>query len=250
MNPPWVPILCYHRVCPESDFGIIRSLCVKPQDFERQMRWLKVLGYTALSIQTLVHYLRLQKNVPSRSVVITFDDGYQDNYTYAFPVLKKFGFAANIFLVTDLIGKTNAWDGENVPLLTEDQIVEMRDAGIVFGSHTASHVDMTKSSDSRVLEELARSKKKIEDLTWRKDVPFCYPYARLNLETKRRVRDAGYLCGLAMDLGPKDQPSDLFELKRFQVFPSTSLFGFWKKLQSWYPRWTEFQKKMKVGGGW
>ena len=246
MNPPGIPILCYHRVCPEGDFGKIRSLCVRPEDFGWQMLWLKILGYSALSVQTLVHYLRLQKNVPSRSVVITFDDGYGDNYTYAFPILKKFGFAANIFLVTDLIGKTNVWDGENVPLLTEDQIKEMRDAGIVFGSHTATHLDTTQSAPPRILEELERSKKKIEDLTWRKDVPFCYPYSRLSPEIKRRVREAGYLCGLAVDSGPLDQSQDLFELRRVQVFPSTSLFGFWKKLQSWYPRWMEFQRKLKT----
>ena len=249
MNPSWVPVLCYHRVCPEKDFGKVRSICVRPENFRAQMRCLKDLGFTALSVQTFVHYLRLQKNIPSRSVVITFDDGYQDNFTYAVPILKQFGFTANIFLVTDRIGKTNAWDEENIPLLTEDQIKEMRDQGMVFGSHTASHMDMTKAEASRMREELERSRKKIEDLTWRRDIPFCYPYSRFNQDTKRRVREAGYLCGLAMDAGPWDQTQDLFEMSRVQVFPSTSLFGFWKKIQSWYPRWAEFQKRLKAQPG-
>ena len=248
MNPSWIPILCYHRVCPEKDFGIFRSLCVTPEDFRFQMRLLKLLGYTSLSVQNLVAYLRLQKNIPSPSVVITFDDGYEDNYTRAFPVLKEFGMIPNIFLVTDLIGKVNAWDQEQVPLLNADQIKEMRDEGAVFGSHSANHLDMTKEDSAKVKIEIERSKTKLEELTWRKDIPFCYPYGRLSPNLKRWVREAGYCCGIAADSGPLNQADDLFELRRIQVFPTTSLFGFWKKLQPWYPRWAEFQKSLKPGG--
>ncbi|OGR82607.1 MAG: hypothetical protein A2901_00715 [Elusimicrobia bacterium RIFCSPLOWO2_01_FULL_54_10] len=250
MNPSWVPILCYHRVCPESDFGKFRSLCVTPQKFRAQMRLLKNLGYTALSLQNIAAYLKLQKNIPSKSVAVTFDDGYLDNYTHAFPVLKEFGITANIFLVTDLIGKTNVWDFpvgaiHESPLLTEDQIKEMRDAGVVFGSHTANHIDVTQSDPDNVKEELDRSRDRLEELTWRKDIAFCYPYGRLDSGIKRGVREAGYVCGLATDSGPLNQEADLFELRRVQVFPSTSLFGFWKKIQPWYPNWAEFQKRFK-----
>lgn len=251
MNPSWVPVLCYHRVCPEAEFGKFRSLCVTPQKFRSQMNLLKRLGYVSLSLQNLAAYLRGQKNIPSKSVAITFDDGYQDNFTHAWPVLQKTGMAANIFLVTDLIGKSNVWDQDPAgtmhasPLLTEDQIKEMRDGGVFFGSHTASHIDMTKENPAKVRAELERSKKKIEDLTRRYDTAFCYPYGRLSEETKRWAREAGYSCALAADSGPLRQGADLFEMRRVQVFPSTSLFGFWKKIQPWYPKWAEFQKRVK-----
>ncbi len=245
MNPSWVPILCYHRVCPEAEFGKFRSICVTPENFRSQMRLLKTLGYTSLSIQNFIANQRLQKNIPSKSVVITFDDGYADNFTRAFPILKEFGMTANIFLVTDLIGKVNAWDGEQVPLLNPDQIRSMRDGGMIFGSHTRNHIDMTKEVPEKVKAELEGSRRQVEEITLRKDTAFCYPYGRLNEETKRQVRDAGYSCGLATDSGPLEQSQDLFELRRVQVFPGTSLFGFWKKIQPWYPRWMEFQNKIK-----
>ena len=252
MNPSWAPILCYHRICPAADFGKFRSLCVTPGNFLSQMNFLKRLGYVSLSLQNLSAYLRGQKNISAKSVAITFDDGYEDNFTQAWPILKKTGMTANLFLVTDLIGKSNVWDQNPIsetmdesPLLTEDQIKEMRDGGVFFGSHTANHIDMTKENSARVREELERSKKKLEDLTHRYDTTFCYPYGRFNTEVKRWVREAGYSCALAGDRGPLKQESDLFELRRIQVFPNTSLFGFWKKLQGWYPQWAEFPKRIR-----
>jgi peptidoglycan/xylan/chitin deacetylase (PgdA/CDA1 family) len=215
------------------------------------MNLLKRLGYVSLSLQNLAAYLRGQKNIPTKSVVITFDDGYEDNFTHAWPILRETGTAANIFLVTDMIGKSNVWDQNPVgairesPLLTEDQIKEMQDGGIFFGSHTANHIDMTKENSAWVREELERSKKRLEDLTRRYDTAFCYPYGRLNTEVKRWVREAGYSCALAGDEGPLKQEADLFNLRRVQVFPGTSLFGFWKKIQSWYPRWVEYQKRVR-----
>ncbi len=246
MKPRWVPILCYHRVCPESEFGSdSRSLCVTPEQFTQQMAFLKLLRYKPVSLQNLVASLRGQKNIPERSVAITFDDGYEDNYLHAFPVLKKFGFTAAIFLVTDFIGKTNAWDSGTRKLLSAEQIEEMQSAGIVFGSHCANHVDLSRANAETIRRELEASRVKIEAITERRDIAFCYPYARLNDECERLVKEAGYLCAVAMDSGPMDQAGDLFQLRRVQVFPSTSLFGFWKKIQPWYPRWLAFQQKVK-----
>src|SRR3989338_5209539 len=107
----WVPILCYHRICPMEEVGKdSRSLCVTPKQFERQMFLLKALGYQPTTLQELSAHLKDQKNIKKRSIVLTFDDGYEDNYTYAFPLLKKYSFPATIFLVTDWIGKKNVWD--------------------------------------------------------------------------------------------------------------------------------------------
>jgi peptidoglycan/xylan/chitin deacetylase (PgdA/CDA1 family) len=246
MNPSIVPILCYHRVCPKKDFGKYDALCVTPEAFRAQMKLLKALGYSSFSVQNLAAYLNLQKNLPSKSVVITFDDGYEDNYTHAYPILKETGMIGNIFLVTGRIGGANVWDQEKIALLNEAQIKEMHEGGVVFGSHTVNHVDLSQAPEDQIREELAASKKKLEEITSRTDVVLCYPYGRFNETVKRLARDAGYLCALAVDAGPVEkQGSDLFELRRMQIFPSTSLLGFWKKSQSWYPRWMQIQKKLK-----
>lgn len=246
LNHPisWVPIFCYHRICPEEEIGTdSRSLCVSPAQFERQMFLLKILGYRTISLQDLVSYYQDRKNIHSRSVVLTFDDGYEDNYFYAFPVLRKLKFRATIFLVTDLIGKKNSWDSGKVPLLKESQIEEMHSAGIDFGSHTATHLDLTQTNGNLIKEELLRSKEKLISLTRRLEVSFCYPYARTNETAKKLVEEAGYFCALAGSEGIGEGAEELFSMHRIQIFPSNNLFDFWRKLQSWYPYWMKVQQQ-------
>ncbi len=241
-----IPILCYHRVCPPELRGTDSpSLCVSPEQFESQLAMLKSLGYSALSLQRAAAYWQGRRGIVSKPVIITFDDGYEDNYLYAFPLLKKASFTATLFLVTGALQKTNRWDCGTTLMLKEEQVEEMAASGICFGSHTVSHIDMSVALPIVMERELRQSKEKLEMLTLRTDIPFCYPYSRLNADAKTCVQDAGYFCALSGDgtLGQKEL--DLFELGRVQVFPSTSLFGFWKKIQPWYPKWMEMQKKWK-----
>ncbi len=241
-----IPVLCYHRVCPKSERGQDSpSLCVSPEQFESQMGLLKLLGYTTVSVQNAAAAMERRKNLPARSVAVTFDDGYEDNYTYAFPILKKMGFMATVFLITDFIGKTNAWDSGKVRLLNEGQIREMHRNGIVFGSHTVSHLDMSKASAEQMKDELMRSKQVVDGLTSRVDTVFCYPYTRLNAQAKLLVKESGYFCAVSGDPLNLLDKNDIFEIPRVQVFPSTSLFGFWKKIQPWYPAWMRMVKEFK-----
>lgn len=243
----WIPILCYHRVCPIKERGPDSpSLCLTPEQFSKQMFLLKVFGYHPITVQNLIAALEERKLPPSKAVCITFDDGYKDNYLYAFPILKRFSYPATIFLVTEFIGMKNSWDSGAVPLLNMNEIEEMMLYGeFEFGSHTERHLDLSQADETLVKKELEFSKKKIEEITSRFDIPFCYPYSRLNPLAKELVKEAGFICGFAGDEGPMEQKQDLFQLMRIQIFPSTSLFGFWKKLQPWYPKWMRFQQGLK-----
>lgn len=221
-------------------------MCVFPPQFERQMFLLKLLRIQTISLQDLVSFYQARKNIHPRSVVLTFDDGYEDNYFYAFPILRKYGLRATIFLVTDLIGKKNSWDSGTIQLLRESQIEEMHSAGIDFGSHTATHLDLTQTNGNLIREELLRSKEKLISLTRRLEISFCYPYARASEAAKKVVQEAGYFCALAGSEGIGEEVEDLFSLHRIQIFPSNNLFDFWRKLQSWYPRWMKYiQKKIR-----
>ena len=245
MPSPHIPILCYHRICPVSERGADSpSLCVTPEQFQAQMRWLKRFNYKTLSPQTLVACRQGLKKIPPRSVVLTFDDGYADNFHYAFPILKKFDFTATIFLVTNRIGEKNTWDKSATPLLNEKQIEEMLLAGIDFGSHSATHIDMSVEKSEMVRQELESSMQVLQKLTSRLDISFCYPYARTSPETIRLVQETKYLCAFAGDRNYAPPDDNIFNCMRIQIFPSTSLFAFWKKLQPWFPRWAAFQKKL------
>ena len=240
----WIPVLCYHRVAPKSEWGPdSSSLCVTPEQFHFQLRLLKWLGYSTIMPQSLTAFLKAQKNLPKKPVLLSFDDGYEDNYRYALPILKKFSFRAVIFLITEALGKKNTWDSGTLSMLTEAQVQEMLLAGIEFGSHTQTHLDLSKAPEDQIRTELKNSLEKLKEITQRTDISFCYPYSRFTPQAKKLVEEAGYLCAFAGDNEFEGQ--DLFQLMRIQVFPKTSLFGFWKKIQPWYPAFAKLQKDRK-----
>jgi peptidoglycan/xylan/chitin deacetylase (PgdA/CDA1 family) len=177
--------------------------------------------------------------LPARPVIITFDDGYEDNYRIAFPILREMGFPAVVYMVTDRAIRTNAWDADEpqVPLLNKSQIREMTESGIEFGSHTRTHVHLTSISSAGLKKELEGSKRDLERLAGKEAVSFAYPYGELNEEVKQGVRECGYRFAVAGSTGALGFADDLLEIRRTQVFPWTGQFGFWKKTQPWYQRY-------------
>ena len=139
-----VPVLTYHSI---DDSGSIIS--TPPRIFRQQMRTIKDLGLKALSLKQLSHSLRAQKPIEPNSVVLTFDDGFANFYTEAFPTLQENGLTATVFLVAGHCGGYNDWTGNPPKLprskvLSWEQIREISDAGIDFGSHTLSHPDLCR----------------------------------------------------------------------------------------------------------
>ena len=236
-----VPVLLYHRVTNRVPPGTKHGIYVTETNFERQLTFLKQRGYESLTFEDVESITHGKRITPDRPVILTFDDGYEDNYEYAFPLLQKYSFKAVIFLIGNPAIKSNIWDtgdGEpEAPLLTNAHIREMRKYGIEFGSHSLNHKNMSVVTPTEVDKELRHSKRNIEK---RIGVPvhsFAYPYGKLNENVKRSVHDAGYTFGIASDSGPRDFWNDKYEIRRIQVFPGTSLFAFWKKTSGWYHRY-------------
>lgn len=131
-----IPILLYHHLDPDAtESGTV----LKPETFERQMALLKKHGYTTVTFDDLIAFVENGKELPKKSVVITFDDGYYSNYEYAFPVLKKHGFKATIFAIGSSIGKTKYKDTQYdiIPHFGKEEINEMVDSGAIdVHSHT------------------------------------------------------------------------------------------------------------------
>jgi len=143
-----VPILLYHYIgrCPQEDQADLYrgDLWVTAEDFDRQLQCLKHAGYASISLDQLFAHLQGQATLPACPAVLSFDDGQADNYTAAFPLLKKYKTAATFFVVSDLVGKPG--------YVTWDQLREMADAGMAIESHTATHASLTSVSS----EELRR----------------------------------------------------------------------------------------------
>lgn len=225
-----VPILMYHKVNPDSSTGGL-GLRVPPDKFSEQMEYLDKNGYHPVSLADFVAYVKEGRPLPPRPVVITFDDGYLDNYTYAFPVLKKYGFPATIFVVANCVGKTNEFDTkaglqpEN-RLAGWDELQEMAEYGITIGSHTLDHPRLTKLSAAEAYRQIKESREVIARNLNRPVLFFSYPYGSCNPELARMVAESGYLAAVTTEQGLATRDSDLFLLKRVRVLGTYSLKKF------------------------
>lgn len=229
VGPVPVPILMYHKVSPDpSDGGL--GLRVPVSTFTAQMEFLKSRGYTTISLSRLFDFLEKGRALPKKPIVITFDDGYRDNYRYAYPVLKHFGFTATIFLVVDDIGGYNVFDLANgeppVPMLNWAEIAEMAKAGFEFGAHTLTHPYLTKIPKTQAWHEIAGSKYELERRLGRTIEFFAYPYGDMDRSVMELVKEAGFRGAASTIQGFSNQRPDYFALKRIRVRGDYSLAHF------------------------
>ncbi|MHB8155406.1 MAG: polysaccharide deacetylase family protein [Candidatus Omnitrophota bacterium] len=224
-----VPILMYHNVDNEEG-----TFFVSPENFAKQMEYIKKNGYQVISLDELVRSIQEKKPFKKNKVVITFDDGYKDNFQYAYPVLKKFSFPATIFLISDFMGKTFSNKKE---YLSWDEVILMSKDRISFGAHTKRHFYLGVIKDEKAaLEEIVGSKKAIEQKI---DMPadyFCYPGGGFNEKAKELVMQAGYQGACTTNRGFAKFNREVYELKRIKVTNSdmTKPFSFWVKLSGYY----------------
>ncbi len=219
-----VPIIMYHRI---DDKASLSCLSVCPESFERQMRFLKERDYNVVRLEEIPDLIR-NKKVPRKTIAITFDDGYENNYTCAYPVLKKLGLPATIFIVPALIGR----DG----YLTWDQVIEMSESSVVsIGNHTMTHAYLPDLAEQKLEMEISDSKRAIESHIRKKIFSFSYPTGGFNDYVRNKVEKTGYAIAVATNPG-KDYPKhDLFAMKRLRISQtSDSLLVFWIETSGFY----------------
>ncbi len=213
---PGLPILTYHSV---DDSGSVVS--VAPALFARQMAHLAAHGWRTLTVAQAVGHLQ-RGAVPERHVAITFDDGYRNVFTEAFPVLRRHGFTATVFLVTDYVGRDNGWPGHQPPMGTRplmgwDDALVMWEQGVELGAHTGTHPDLTRLAPDPVEAEVARSVAEIEARTGAPVETFAYPYGAVDgaalAAARRHVRAA-----CTTRLGRARPGDDLHLLDRIDAF--------------------------------
>ena len=167
-------ILMYHSVAENKAF-----FTVPPKDFERQLKFFKSHNFTMLTLSNLIAKLNTKGDI-SRTVVLTFDDGYQDNYKRVFPLLLKYQVPATIFLATGAIGSTvKNSEGVELPMLTKKEIQEMEKSNLVeFMPHTREHIPLTELSFPDAIEQIESSRKEVEELTGKAALILSYPKGR------------------------------------------------------------------------
>ena len=226
LSPQYVvPILMYHRFGYENN-----TLYVTPRNFDRQMAYIKDKGYNVISLDELVDGIRNNRKFKHRTVVITTDDGYIDNYTYAYPILRKYNFPATMFIVSNFIDNKEDYMAWN-------EIKIMAGNNILFGGHTRNDEYLPSLENREVLwDEIAGCKRDIENNIGKRIDYFCYPTGGFTEEVKAFMKKAGYKGACTTNRGFTELNKDVYELKRVKVTNSdmNKPFSFWAKLSGYY----------------
>lgn len=234
-----VPILTYHHVGNYSDKFLALNT-VSTQSFNFQMTFLKRHGYQVITFNDLVEGIKKGFSFARNTVVIQFDDGYEDNYINAFPILKENGIPAMVFLVSDKIGSPG--------FLTWDEMKEMEKYNFMAGSHTRHHPYLPHLSVEQTKEEVIGSKKIIEEHLGHPIDYFAYPAGGFTIEDKKILKDAGYKAAATTNRGKDRLNHDLFELKRIRMNDGDNRYMgmiLWAKLSGYYNFFRESREGSK-----
>lgn len=221
-----VPILCYHRFGPKSS-----QLAVTPAAFEAQMEYLVRNGYRVIPLSSLVGFLERGEPVPRKSVVLTIDDGYRSTYEVAFPILRKYGFQATVFLYSDFVGAPDA--------LTWPQMKEMEASGLVnVQPHSKTHANLTSrlagETDAKYRErmrmEVDTPVRLIQDRLAVTSVAFAYPYGDVNDTVVDLLKRDGVQIGATVTPGGNGFYAYPFMLRRSMIFGGDGIDVFRSKL--------------------
>ncbi len=245
-----VPILYYHRVADE----IPPKQGVSPSVFKSQLGYLRRHGYQSIGFQALTDRLQSEIPLPSRPVIITFDDGYLDTYSAAYPILKEAGFSATIFMVSGFIGSFTEWEGsrENkAPLMSRENILTLSADGFDFGAHTRTHKKLVSIGREEARYEVERGKGDLEDLLQKPIHSFAYPYGDFNDQIIAIVKDSGFRTARTVHTGNTHRKKDLLRLTCVKINGSTPAWKFkyyLTGLYHWDILWQEWKKARRQHG--
>ena len=208
--PKGVMIFEYHRVNDDTvdtdDYSLSR------EQFQEQLDYFKENNYHTISMMDFIRAEKYGEELPENPIIITFDDGYEDNYVNAYPILKKYGFKATIFVVTSFLDKNKKG------YMSWDQAREMDANGISIQSHTVDHKSMTDLTDDQLRMELVDSKKKAEKELGHPVNYMAYPTGTYNLHIAQMVKEAGYKAAFTIKYGNVDKASNIYALERVPIF--------------------------------
>jgi len=231
-STPGLPILMYHKVGTPPVGSRLRKLWVSTDRFREQMGWLKRHGYHPLTLRQAISYQDSKEPLPEKSVVLTFDDGYENNFTHAFPILQEFGFSAVLFLVVNAVGGENFWhDPKNetrLPMVSWDQVKTLHQAGWEIASHTLSHPRLQRLTSPEIRRELFESRRLIADGVGETPVSFAHPYGNGADDpvVAEALRACGYRAACSVHRGKADLTSDPLNLRRIFVRGDDNLWDF------------------------
>lgn len=227
-----VVVMMYHNV---ENSDAVREDTVSPANFEYHLKFLKSHGYRVLTLDEYCKGLGSGIKFRNNCVVLTFDDGKKNNYTRAYPLLKKYGIGATFFVSPGTVGNDDS--------MTWDEIIEMREGGMSFGSHGMVQAYLPSASRSVQVFEIQESKKILESRLQDKIYFYAYPVGGFTGEIKEILKQSGYRAAVTTNRGSSPQEQDLFEIRRIR-FGDRDISGMvlWAKLSGYYNLFRSLKK--------
>ncbi|MCC6499631.1 MAG: polysaccharide deacetylase family protein [Anaerolineales bacterium] len=217
-----VPILLYHHIgysLKDSEYY------VSPEMFESQMNYLYTHGYRTISVEQLVQAIQVGAQLPSRPILLTFDDGSETVYTDAYPIMQQYGFTGTAYIIYNFIGAGSYMD--------RDQIRELYAAGWGIGSHSVSHKDLT-SRPGKQEEEIVKSRQRLEAYLQLPVRSFAYPFGAYDSESLGFVKFAGYIAAMGLGNESSQGKENIYYLYRHSITADMTLESF-ANLLPWNP---------------
>ena len=225
-----VRILTYHRI----DYDSTDRLAVNPEDFARQMEFLKREGYKVISVNDVINNIQKGRHFETKTIAITFDDGYLDNYTYALPILQGHGLNATFFLATGFVDMNKTFSltttlNRPKPMSWQDVQTMVR-YGMSMGAHTVNHAKLTQIPIAEAVDEIRQSRTILQEQTGKPVDIFCYPGGYFDEHVRQEVIQAGFRGACSVRPGTNTLASDRFNLRRTEISGDDTLFDFEKKV--------------------
>jgi len=224
-----VPVLMYHHVTNQLNGTRFAKLRVTTEAFARQLDFLLARGYRSITLARA-----MTGRLPPRAVVLTFDDGYRNFYTQAWPLLRARGMTATVFLVTGCLGGYNRWDqdkGEpSEPIMDAAMVRELAAQGVEFGGHSHSHRNLAQLNERELVREVTGCQKVLSDLLGHPARSFSYPYGLWNRRVAQAVETAGFDQACLTRPGKLDAATPAYAVPRIIVKRSDDMLDFRHKL--------------------
>ncbi|MBI3772486.1 MAG: polysaccharide deacetylase family protein [Gammaproteobacteria bacterium] len=238
-----IPVLTYHRVLKLPPAGSRHNIYVTVDELEAQIISLKRRGFEFVTFKDIVHGAH-----PKKPVILTFDDGYKDNFENLLPLLERYGARAVIYVLGDRGIRNNYWDmadGEpEAPLMNDAEVLACHHSGLVeIASHGMTHARLSELSDVLADYEIRESRQVLEKLLGAEVVSFAYPYGEYGPRNVISVRETGYAFGVGTVSGPVAMVDDRMRVRRITMFPGTTPMQFRKKTSGWYLRYCKLKGK-------
>jgi peptidoglycan/xylan/chitin deacetylase (PgdA/CDA1 family) len=219
-----IPILMYHHLAdlPANASELLQTWTVAPKNFDTQMNWLSQHGFHTISMGQVVAHLKQRQALPSKPIVISFDDGWEEQYVSGFPTLRKYNFIGTFFVYTTPL--------DHSLFLTWAQLTEMSAVGMDIQAHTQTHPHLRTLAPEAAYKEIAESKKILEQRLGKPVTAFDYPFGEYNTAVIDMLKRAGFDSAVSLAAGYKQRANELFTLHRIRVSYNDTLDDFAKRL--------------------